>query len=105
MSAFYSTVARFYDAENRDKTDDLALYSRLASSTRATSLMSAAAPAAYCSTWRKKVIAYSVSTTILACSRVSKPNSSACRKCARRYLLCKPMFCDTNMSAASILFC
>ena len=30
MSAFYSTVARFYDAENRDKTDDLALYSRLA---------------------------------------------------------------------------
>ena len=31
MSAFYSTVARFYDAENRDKTDDLALYSRLAS--------------------------------------------------------------------------
>lgn len=31
MSAFYSTVARFYDAENRDKTDDLTLYSRLAS--------------------------------------------------------------------------
>ena len=31
MSAFYSTVARFYDAENRDKTDDLALYSRVAS--------------------------------------------------------------------------
>ncbi len=31
MSAFYTTVARFYDAENRDKTDDLALYSRLAS--------------------------------------------------------------------------
>ncbi len=30
MSAFYSTVARFYDAENRDKTDDLAMYSRLA---------------------------------------------------------------------------
>lgn len=30
MSAFYTTVARFYDAENRDKTDDLALYSRLA---------------------------------------------------------------------------
>lgn len=30
MSAFYSTVARFYDAENRDKTDDLRLYSRLA---------------------------------------------------------------------------
>ena len=34
MSAFYSTVARFYDAENRDKTDDLALYSRLASQHR-----------------------------------------------------------------------
>ena len=30
MSAFYSTVARFYDAENRDKTDDLDLFSRLA---------------------------------------------------------------------------
>lgn len=30
MSAFYTTVARFYDAENRDKTDDLAMYSRLA---------------------------------------------------------------------------
>ena len=30
MSAFYSTVARFYDAENRDKTDDLHLFSRLA---------------------------------------------------------------------------
>ena len=30
MSAFYSTVARFYDAENRDKTDDLTMYSRLA---------------------------------------------------------------------------
>ncbi len=30
MAAFYSTVARFYDAENRDKTDDLAMYSRLA---------------------------------------------------------------------------
>ena len=30
MSAFYSTVARYYDAENRDKTDDLAMYSRLA---------------------------------------------------------------------------
>ena len=30
MSAFYTTVARFYDAENSDKTDDLAIYSRLA---------------------------------------------------------------------------
>ena len=30
MSAFYTAVARFYDAENRDKTDDLAMYSRLA---------------------------------------------------------------------------
>ncbi len=30
MSAFYTTVARFYDAENRDKADDLAMYSRLA---------------------------------------------------------------------------
>ena len=30
MSAFYTTVARFYDAENRDKTDDLAMFSRLA---------------------------------------------------------------------------
>lgn len=30
MSAFYATVARFYDAENHDKTDDLAMYSRLA---------------------------------------------------------------------------
>ncbi|MCY3780184.1 MAG: class I SAM-dependent methyltransferase [Chloroflexi bacterium] len=30
MSAFYTTVARFYDAENSDKTDDLAMYSRLA---------------------------------------------------------------------------
>lgn len=30
MSAFYSTVARYYDAENRDKTDDLAMYSQLA---------------------------------------------------------------------------
>jgi SAM-dependent methyltransferase len=30
MSAFYTTVARFYDAENRDKTDDLAMYSRVA---------------------------------------------------------------------------
>lgn len=34
MSAFYSTVARFYDAENRDKTDDLAMYSRLAAACR-----------------------------------------------------------------------
>ncbi len=32
MSAFYSRVARFYDAENSDKTDDLALYCRLAAS-------------------------------------------------------------------------
>ena len=30
MSAFYSAVARFYDAENSDKTDDLAMYSELA---------------------------------------------------------------------------
>lgn len=30
MSAFYTTVARFYDAETLDRTDDLALYSRLA---------------------------------------------------------------------------
>ncbi|MCY4064283.1 MAG: class I SAM-dependent methyltransferase [Chloroflexi bacterium] len=30
MSAFYTTVARFYDAENRDKTDDLKMYFRLA---------------------------------------------------------------------------
>ena len=30
MSAFYSAVARFYDAETGDKTDDLALFSRLA---------------------------------------------------------------------------
>ena len=30
MTPFYATVARFYDAENRDKTDDLALYSQLA---------------------------------------------------------------------------
>ncbi len=30
MSAFYSTVARYYDAENSDKTDDLAMYSQLA---------------------------------------------------------------------------
>ncbi|MYD10919.1 MAG: class I SAM-dependent methyltransferase [Chloroflexi bacterium] len=29
MSAFYTTVARFYDSENADKTDDLAMYSRL----------------------------------------------------------------------------
>jgi len=30
VSAFYTTVARFYDAENRDKTEDLVMYSRLA---------------------------------------------------------------------------
>ena len=30
MSAFYTAVARFYDAENSDKTDDLAMYSELA---------------------------------------------------------------------------
>lgn len=30
MSAFYTTVARFYDSENADKIDDLAMYSRLA---------------------------------------------------------------------------
>ncbi|MFQ3659618.1 MAG: class I SAM-dependent methyltransferase [Anaerolineae bacterium] len=30
MSAFYTTVARFYDAETADRVDDLALYSRLA---------------------------------------------------------------------------
>lgn len=30
MSAFYTRVARFYDAETGDKTDDLALYSQLA---------------------------------------------------------------------------
>ena len=30
MSAFYTTVARFYDSENADKTDDLDMYSRLA---------------------------------------------------------------------------
>ncbi len=30
MSAFYSAVARYYDAENSDKTEDLALYARLA---------------------------------------------------------------------------
>lgn len=30
MPGFYETIARFYDAENRDKVDDLALYSELA---------------------------------------------------------------------------
>ena len=30
MSAFYTRVARFYDAENADKTDDLQLYTELA---------------------------------------------------------------------------
>jgi ubiquinone/menaquinone biosynthesis C-methylase UbiE len=30
MPGFYATIARFYDAENIDKTDDLALYSELA---------------------------------------------------------------------------
>ena len=30
MSAFYTAVARYFDAENADKTDDLQLYSRLA---------------------------------------------------------------------------
>ena len=30
MSAFYTTVARYYDSENADKSDDLAMYSRLA---------------------------------------------------------------------------
>ncbi len=30
MSAFYTKVARFYDAENADKSDDLQLYSELA---------------------------------------------------------------------------
>ena len=30
MSAFYTTVARYYDAETGEKTDDLVLYSRLA---------------------------------------------------------------------------
>lgn len=30
MSAFYTNVARFYDAETGDKTDDLRMYSRLA---------------------------------------------------------------------------
>ncbi len=34
VSAFYTTVARFYDAENHDKTDDLAMYSRLAADNR-----------------------------------------------------------------------
>jgi len=34
VAAFYSTVARFYDAENHDKTDDLAMYSRLAAENR-----------------------------------------------------------------------
>ncbi len=29
MSAFYTTVARFYDSENADKSDDLEMYSRL----------------------------------------------------------------------------
>ena len=30
MSAFYSTVARYYDAENSETSDDLAMYSQLA---------------------------------------------------------------------------
>lgn len=30
MSAFYTTIARFYDAETSSRTDDLILYSRLA---------------------------------------------------------------------------
>lgn len=30
MSAFYTAVARFYDAENADKTDDLRLYTQMA---------------------------------------------------------------------------
>lgn len=30
MSAFYTTVAKYYDAETGDKTDDLQMYSRLA---------------------------------------------------------------------------
>lgn len=30
MSAFYTSVARYFDAENADKTDDLELYSQLA---------------------------------------------------------------------------
>lgn len=33
MSSFYTSVARYYDAENSDKTDDLAMYSRLAAHT------------------------------------------------------------------------
>ena len=34
VAAFYTTVARFFDAENHDKTDDLAMYSRLAAENR-----------------------------------------------------------------------
>lgn len=30
MSGFYATIARYYDAEHTDKTDDLVLYSQLA---------------------------------------------------------------------------
>jgi SAM-dependent methyltransferase len=30
MSGFYSTIARYYDAEHQDKTDDLMMYSQLA---------------------------------------------------------------------------
>jgi 2-polyprenyl-3-methyl-5-hydroxy-6-metoxy-1,4-benzoquinol methylase len=30
MSGFYTTIARYYDAENSDKTDDLAMYTDLA---------------------------------------------------------------------------
>jgi hypothetical protein len=30
MTAFYETIARYYDAEVGDKTDDLWLYSQLA---------------------------------------------------------------------------
>ncbi len=30
MSGFYATIARYYDAENADKTDDLVFYSELA---------------------------------------------------------------------------
>ncbi|MBI5671622.1 MAG: class I SAM-dependent methyltransferase [Chloroflexi bacterium] len=33
MPGFYATVARYYDAEHRDKTDDLELYSELAADT------------------------------------------------------------------------
>lgn len=33
MSAFYDTVARFYDAETSDRTDDLAFYSELVGQT------------------------------------------------------------------------